>query len=146
MLSIMLASLMLATVAVPVDVQLALTPDDDLVRLRLCFSSAQPYPIAYQLEVHTLGRAGTSRSRQSGALTSGPVVQCPLNNRLGLPEGSRIEATLTWSIDGQAQPPLRQRYPATQPASPGSPEPDLPPLPRPLAPDELIVRVGSNLR
>ncbi len=146
MLTLTMATLMLATAATPVEARLELSPDNDRLNLQLCFSSEAPHQLTYHLEVRTHGRAGTSRSRQSGELTSGPVAQCPLNNRLGLPEGSRIEATLTWTIDGEEQTPLRQAYPTTQPTSPASPEPALPPLERPLGPDELIVTTGSHPR
>ncbi|WP_254621601.1 curli-like amyloid fiber formation chaperone CsgH [Stutzerimonas stutzeri] len=146
MLTLTLATLMLTTTAAPVQARLELSPDDDQLRLRLCFSSSQPHPLTYHLEVRTNGRAGTSRSRQSGELISGPMEQCPLNNRLGLADDSRIEATLTWTVDGQEQPPLHQAYPATQPASPVPPEPALPPLEEPRAPGELFVNADSHLR
>ena len=147
MLTPILAALMLTTAAAPVEARLELSPDDEQLRLRLCFSSAQPHPLTYQLEVLTRGRAGTSRSRQSGKLVSGPVTQCPLNNRLGLSEDSRVEATLTWAVDGEEQTPLHQAYPATQPAGPASsPEPVLPPSEGPRPPDELFVSADSDLR
>ena len=146
MLTLTLATLMLATDAAPVEAQLELSPDDDRLRLQLCFSSSEPHPLTYHLEVRTSGRAGTSRSRQSGKLISGPVAQCPLNNRLGLPEDSRIEATLTWSVDGEEQPPLHQAYPTTQPTGPAPPEPAPSPLEQPRAPDELFVSADSHLR
>ena len=98
--------------AAPVEARLELLPENDRLQLRLCFSSAAPHQLTYELEVRTIGRAGTSRSRQSGKLTSGPEVQCPLSNRIGLAEDSRIEATLTWSIDGEQQPAVHQAYPA----------------------------------
>ncbi|MCQ4328624.1 curli-like amyloid fiber formation chaperone CsgH [Stutzerimonas stutzeri] len=137
---------MLTTTAAPVEAQLELRPDDDRLRLRLCFSSPEPHPLVYHLEVRTSGRAGTSRSRQSGKLISGPVAQCPLNNRIGLSDGSQIEATLTWSVDGEEQTPLHQAYPATQPTSPASPQPAPSPLEQPRAPDELFVSADSHLR
>lgn len=146
MLTPILAALMLTTAAAPVEARLELSPDDDQLRLRLCFSSSQPRPLTYHLEVLTRGRAGTSRSRQSGELVSGPVEQCPLNNRLGLADDSRIEATLTWSVDGEEQPPLHQAYPATQPAGPVPPEPALPPLEGPRPSGELFVSADSDLR
>lgn len=109
-----LTSVLLATTATaaPVEARLELLPDQAQLQLRLCFSGAAAHQLTYELEVRTIGRAGTSRSRQSGKLTSGPEVQCPLNNRIGLAEDSRIEATLTWSIDGEQQPELHQAYPA----------------------------------
>ncbi|MCQ4316444.1 curli-like amyloid fiber formation chaperone CsgH [Stutzerimonas zhaodongensis] len=120
MLTTALATVLLATAAsaAPVEARLELLPDNDRLHLRLCFSSAKPHQLTYQLEVRTIGKAGTSRSRQSGRLTSGSEAQCPLNNRLGLAKDSRIEATLTWSVDGEEQPALHQAYPAVQPTSP----------------------------
>ncbi len=72
MLTPILATLMLTTAAAPVEARLELSPDDDQLRLRLCFSSAQPHPLTYQLEVLTSGRAGTSRSRNRASWSAGP--------------------------------------------------------------------------
>lgn len=137
-----LATVLLATAAAPVGVRLELLPDDSRLNVRLCFNSPEPHQLAYQLEVRTIGRAGTSRSRQSGKLTSGPEAKCPLNSRIGLANDSRIEATLTWSVDGEDQPALHQAYPSTQPTSP---TPSSPPSDQQAA-SELFVRTDSQLR
>lgn len=109
-----LAGVLLATTAVAgsVEPRLELVADQGRLNLRLCFSSATPHRIGFHLEVSTLGQAGTSRSRQSGELVSGPSLQCPLNNRFGLAADSRVEATVTWTVDDVEQPPLHQTYPA----------------------------------
>ena len=126
MLTVTLASWLLAAAATPVEAQLELSPESDgRLALRLCFSSPQPRQLAYRLEVKSTGAAGTSRTRQSGELVSNSAGQCPINNRLSLSPNGRIEATLDWSIDGQAQPTIHQSYPATQPASP-APQPQTP--------------------
>ncbi len=146
MLATALAAVLLATTAsaAPVEARLELLPEDTRLKLRLCFSSPEPRRLNYQLEVRTIGRAGTSRSRQSGQLTSGPEAQCPLNNRVGLAEDSRIEATLTWSIDGVEQPALHQAYPSTQSTTP-TPPPASPPS-EPLADTDLIAKSDSPQR
>jgi hypothetical protein len=146
MLTATLAAMMLASAAGPVDARLELLPEADRLNLRLCFSSAETHRLSYQLEVRSHGRAGTSRSRQSGELTSGPETQCPLNNRLGIAPDSRIEATVTWSIDGEQQTPLHQSYPATEPAD--STPPPASPLPAGPEPAEgaMVVRADSDLR
>lgn len=147
MLTTALATVLLAAAAsaAPVEARLELRPDDDRLHLRLCFNSAEPHQLTYQLEVRTIGRAGTSRSRQSGKLTSGPEAQCPLNNQLGLADDSRIEATLTWSVDGEEQPALHQAYPSAQPTSPGTPTPSSPPNDQQTA-SSLNVRADSYPR
>lgn len=114
MVTVTLAALLLAAAA-PVAARLELSPDDNRLNLRLCFSSEEAHQLTYNLDVSTIGRAGTSRSRQSGKLTSGPEAQCPLNNRIGLAEDSRIEATLIWTVDGEEQTPLHETYPPAQP-------------------------------
>lgn len=133
MLTNALATVLIATAATaaPVEARLELQPDNDRLQLRLCFTSPEAHRLTYQLEVRTIGQAGTSRSRQSGQLTSGPETQCPLNNRVGLAADSRIEATLTWSVDGEEQPALHHAYPerADGPASGSQPDrqnPDTP--------------------
>jgi len=127
MLTVTLASWLLAAAPTPVEAQLELSPESDgRLALRLCFSSQQPHQLTYRLEVKSTGAAGTNRTRQSGELVSSSASQCPINNRLGLSADGRVEATLDWSIDGQTQPTLNQSYPATQPASP-APQP--PPSP-----------------
>lgn len=146
MLPLTLVTLMLTTAAAPVEARLELTPDNDRLNLRLCFSSSAPHLLTYHLDVRTSGQAGTSRSRQSGELVSGPELQCPLNNRLSLSNDSRVETTLTWSIDGEEQTPLQKSYPTTQPTAPAPTEPALPPFDYPSAPAELIVTTGSHLR
>lgn len=114
-----LAGLLTAAAAAPVAARLELHPEgDDRLALRLCFTSAQAHSLSYQIEVRSSGTAGTSRSRQSGELTSGPALQCPINNRIGLAADTQVQATLNWSIDGQPQSPIEQQYPAVQPASP----------------------------
>lgn len=129
MLTTALATVLLATAAsaAPAEARLELLPDDKRLDVRLCFNSPEPHQLSYQLEVRTIGRAGTSRSRQSGKLTSGPEAKCPLNSRIGLANDSRIEATLTWTVDGEEQPALHQAYPSAQPTSPGTPTPSSPP-------------------
>ncbi|MFL9813582.1 hypothetical protein D7241_10020 [Stutzerimonas sp. VN223-3] len=135
--AVTLASLLLASGALPVAARLELTPEgNDRLALRLCFSSPQAHNLSYSLEVRTSGKAGTSRSRHSGALVSGPAAQCPLNNRLGLSADSRVDATLEWSIDGQPQPPLQQSYPAARPASPEAAPDEPPPMELELQPIE----------
>lgn len=141
MLTVTLAAMLLASAAGPVDARLELLPEADRLNLRLCFNSAEAHRLSYQLEVRSIGRAGTSRSRQSGELTSGPEMQCPLNNRLGIAPDSHIEATVTWTVDGQAQTPLHQSYPSTEPA--GSPPPA--PHQSPAA-DAMVAKTDSNLR
>ena len=147
MLTTALATVLLATAATaaPVEARLELLPEDSRLNLRLCFSSAAPHQLTYQLEVRTIGRAGTSRSRQSGQLTSGPEAQCPLNNRVGLAEDSRIEATLSWTVDGEEQPAVHQVYPSTQPTSP-SPQPPASPPSEPLPDGHLVVKSDSDVR
>lgn len=134
-----------ATAAAPVEARLELLPDNGHLNLRLCFSSANPHQLTYHLEVRSLGRAGTSRSRQSGKLVSGPEAQCPLNNRLSLAADSSIEATVTWAVDGEEQTPLHQVYPPAQPTSPAPPPPGSPTERQPEA-DELIVTANSHPR
>lgn len=141
MLTATLASMLLASAAVPVDARLELVPEADRLNLRLCFSSAEAHKLSYHLEVRAQGRAGTSRSRQSGELTSAPRAQCPLNNWLGVAPDSYIEATVTWTIDGEEQTPLHQSYPSTEPA--GSPTPA--PRQSPAA-ESMVARTDSNLR
>lgn len=147
MLTTALATVLLATAATaaPVEARLELRPEDNRLNLRLCFISAAHHQLTYQLEVRAIGRAGTSRSRQSGKLVSGPEAQCPLNQGIGLADDSRIEATLTWSVDGEEQPAVHHSHPSTQPASPAPPTPASPPS-EPLADGELIVRGDSPLR
>jgi len=140
MLTATLAAMLLATATGPVDARLELLPEADRLNLRLCFSSDEPHRLSYQLEVVSKGSAGTSRSRQSGELTSGPETQCPLNNRLGIATDSHIEATVIWSIDGQQQTPLHQTYPSTEPAG------SAPPAQGPAPDGTLVVRADSNLR
>ena len=142
MLTATLAAMLLASAAGPVDARLELVPEADRLNLRLCFSSAKVHKLSYQLEVRAQGRAGTSRSRQSGELISGPETQCPLNNRLGVAPDSQIEATVTWSVDGQQQAPLHQSYPATQPTDSAPSAPDS----TPAAADHLFVKADSNRR
>ena len=141
MLTATLAAMLLAS-AGPVDARLELLPEADRLNVRLCFSSAEPHRLSYQLEVRSKGHAGTSRSRQSGELTSGPETQCPLNNRLGIAPDSQIEATVTWSVDGQQQVPLHQTYPASQPTDSAPSAPDS----TPAAADHLFVRADPNRR
>ncbi len=141
MLTATLAAMLLASAAGPVDARLELVPEADRLNLRLCFSSAKVHKLSYQLEVRAQGRAGTSRSRQSGELTSAPQTQCPLNNWLGVAPDSHIEATVTWTIDGEGQTPLHQSYPSTEPA--GSPTPA--PRQSPAA-ESMVARTDSNLR
>lgn len=141
MLTATLAAMLLASATGPVDARLELRPEADRLNLRLCFTSAEAHRLSYQLEVVSKGRAGTSRSRQSGELTSGPETQCPLNNRLGIATDSHIEATVTWSVDGQQQTPLHQTYPSTEPA--GSAPPAQSPTP---GTDTSVVMADSNLR
>ena len=141
MLTATLAAMLLAS-AGPVDARLELLPEADRLNVRLCFSSAEPHRLSYQLEVRSKGHAGTSRSRQSGELTSGPETQCPLNNRLGIAPDSQIEATVTWSVGGQQQVPLHQTYPASQPTDSAPSAPDS----TPAAADHLFVKVDSNRR
>ncbi len=141
MLTATLAAMLLASAAGPVDARLELLPEADRLNLRLCFSSAEAHRLNYQLEVRSQGRAGTSRSRQSGSLISGPEIQCPLNNRLGIAPDSHIEATVTWTIDGHEQTPLRQSYPSSEPADSPTPAPRQSP-----AADAMVVKTDSNLR
>lgn len=129
MLSITLAAMLLAAAPSPVDAQLELKPDGDgRVSVRLCFTSAQPHHLRYQLEVTSIGSAGTNRSRQSGELTSSAAPQCPLNNRISVSENGRLEATLNWSVDGQPQPSVKRTYPqassADQKRQPVPPSPE----------------------
>lgn len=143
-----LAGVLLA--AGPVTARLELTPDQgDRLALRLCFSSPQAHHLRYRLEVRSSGKAGTSRSSQSGELTSGPTPQCPLNNRLALNPDTQIQATLEWSLDGQPQPPIQQRYPTAQPtgptpAEPAPGEPVLPGIGVPEADEELMARTDPD--
>lgn len=129
MLTVTLATWLLATASIPVEAQLELSPDgNDHLALRLCFNGQQTHQLHYRLEVKSSGPAGTSRTRQSGKLASGNGIQCPISNRLSAPASGSVEATLEWSIDGRAQPTLQQSYPVTQPTSPvpqpQSPQPD----------------------
>ncbi len=126
MLSVVtLASWLVASGVLPVVARLDLTEQsNERLALRLCFRSEQPHQVAYRIEVTSRGSAGTSRSRQSGELTSGPTEQCPISNRLSRAADTRIEATVDWTLDGQPQPPLQQRYPTDpidEPDEPGSP-------------------------
>lgn len=114
MLSVTLAALLLAANASPVDAQLELQPEGNgQVSVRLCFSSAQPHQVRYQLEVTAVGSAGTNRTRQSGELSSGSDRRCPLNNRVSVSQTGQLEAVLSWSVDGQPQAPLQRSYPTT---------------------------------
>lgn len=141
-----LAGVLLAAGTPPATARLELAPDgDDRLALRLCFSSAEAHQLSYRLEVRSSGKAGTSRSSQSGELTSGPTLQCPLNSRLGLNPDTQIQATLEWSLDGQPQPPIQQQYPTAQPAGPTPPEPvpgepTLPGIGAPAEDGELMAR------
>lgn len=139
MLSVTLATWLLAAAATPVDVQLELKPEQNgQVSLRLCFSSQQPHQVRYELEVTAVGSAGTNRTRQSGELSSNNSRQCPLNNRVSVSENGRLEATLSWSIDGQPQPPMQRSYPETTPAGP-SPQPQSTPPGEPAQDAERLV-------
>jgi hypothetical protein len=122
MLSVTLAALLLAGASTPVDAQLELKPEGNgQVSVRLCFSSEQPHQVHYQLEVTSIGSAGTNRTRQSGELSSHNDRRCPLSNRVSVSENGRLEATLSWSIDGQPQPPLQRSYPAAAPTHQATP-------------------------
>jgi len=128
MLSVTLATWLLAAAPSPVDAQLELTPDGSgRVSLRLCFSSQQPHQLRYQLEVTSTGSAGTNRSRQAGELVSGGNRQCPLSNRVSISEEGRLEVVLNWSIDGQPQPPVQRSYPQAMPTAPDSKPQSTPP-------------------
>ena len=61
MLTATLAAMLLAS-AGPVDARLELLPEADRLNLQLCFSSAEPHRLSYQLEVRSKGHAGTSRT------------------------------------------------------------------------------------
>lgn len=123
MLTMTLASWLLAAAPAMVEAQLDLIAESqDRLALRLCFSSSQAHQIEYRLEVATTGAAGTSRTRQSGKLTSRSDNQCPINNRLGLSANGRVEATMDWWVDGQAQPKIQRSHPAMQPTRPGPPQ------------------------
>ncbi len=123
MLSVVtLTSWLVASGVLPVVARLDLTEQSsDRLALRLCFRSEQPHKLTYRIEVTSRGTAGTSRSRQSGELTSGPAEQCPISNRLSRAADTRIEATVDWTLDGQPQPQLQQRYPADPTDEPGEP-------------------------
>lgn len=108
-----LAGWLAASNGLPVSARLELAAEGaHHLALRLCFTSQERHNLRYQLDVRTSGTAGTSRSQQSGELTTGSDMQCPINNRLGLSADTRVQATLNWSIDGQPQPEVEQFYPA----------------------------------
>lgn len=143
--AVTLASWLAASGALPVAARLELAPEgSDRLALRLCFSSPESHHLSYRMEVRTIGQAGTSRSQQSGELTSGPAVQCPVSNRLGYAADTRVEATLEWSIDGQPQPPLQQHYPPAKPAGTAPAEPATPSLELPQEDAELMARTGHE--
>lgn len=122
-----LASWLLAAAPAMVEAQLELIAEgQDHLALRLCVSSPQAHQVEYRLEVATTGAAGTSRTRQSGKLTSRSDNQCPINNRLGLSANGRVDATLDWWVDGQAQPRLQRSHPPAQPTGPTPPPPSPP--------------------
>lgn len=145
MLSVTLAALLLAAASTPVDAQLELKSEGNgQVSVQLCFTSAQPHQVRYQLEVTSIGSAGTNRTRQSGELSSSNDRSCPLNNRVSVSENGRLEATLSWSIDGQPQPPMQRSYPEAVPASP-TPEPQATPPGEPAEdPERLVASVRQT--
>lgn len=141
MLTVTLASWLMAAAPAPVEARLDLNPEgEDRLALRLCFSSAQAHRVEYRLEVSTTGAAGTSRTRQSGELISRSDSQCPINNRLGLSANGRVEATMDWWVDGQAQPKIQRSHPATQPTRPGPP-PEPPQQDKPRDAEALVASV-----
>lgn len=66
--------------------------------LRLCFDAPSP-AIRYELQLTAQGPAGRSRSRHSGVADR----PCPVLSRLNLPAETRVEAHLTWWLDGVEQ-------------------------------------------
>jgi hypothetical protein len=87
----------------------AVTPDFEIRQLApqqaqvsLCFIGTGQ-ALRFELVVIASGPAGRSRSSQSGQLRAAAVPACPVNNRIGVPASSQVEARLRWWLDGIEQ-------------------------------------------
>jgi hypothetical protein len=115
MLTMTLATWLLAAAPAPTDAavnaSLALQPvADDRLSLALCFTGSGQQ-VRFRLKVRSSGSAGSAQTAQSGTLIASPTEQCPLRNRLGIADDTRVEAELQWWIDDAEQPPILRSYP-----------------------------------
>jgi len=95
----------------PVAVSFELQPaEQSRLSLALCFKGSGQQ-VRFRLKVRSSGRAGNAQTAQSGTLIATPTQQCPLNNRLGIADDTRVEAELQWWIDDAEQPPILRSYP-----------------------------------
>ncbi|MCQ4295994.1 hypothetical protein NAU58_10430 [Pseudomonas stutzeri] len=115
MLTMTLAAWLLAATPAPADApvhaSLELQPvEDHRLSLALCFKGSGQQ-VRFRLKVRSSGKAGNAQTTQGGTLTATATQQCPLSNRLGITEDSRVEAELHWWIDDAEQPPILRSYP-----------------------------------
>ncbi|MBK3869008.1 hypothetical protein GFL09_15165 [Pseudomonas stutzeri] len=115
MLTMTLTTWLLAAAPVPADapvaVSLELQPAErSRLALALCFKGSGQQ-VRFRLKIRSSGRAGSAQTAQSGTLLATPTQQCPLNNRLGVAEDTRVEAELQWWIDDVEQLPILRNYP-----------------------------------
>ncbi|AGA88356.1 hypothetical protein [Stutzerimonas stutzeri] len=117
MLTMTLATWLLAAAAptdAAVNASLDLQPvADDRLSLALCFKGSGQQ-VRFRLKVRSSGKAGSAQTAQSGTLIASPTEQCPLNNRLGIADDTRVEAELQWWIDDAEQPPMLRSYPSDE--------------------------------
>jgi len=115
MLTMTLATWLLAATPAPaegaVNASLELQPvEQNRLSLALCFKGSGQQ-VRFRLKVRSSGSAGNSQTAQSGTLIATETRQCPLSNRLGIADGTRVEAELQWWIDDAEQPPMLRSYP-----------------------------------
>ncbi|WP_313056075.1 hypothetical protein [Pseudomonas lopnurensis] len=111
MLTMTLATWLLAATPTPVEASLELQPiDTRRLALALCFKGSGQR-VRFRLLVRSSGAAGNSQTAQSGTLVAGEAPQCPLRNRFGIAADSRVEAELQWWIDEAEQPAILRSYP-----------------------------------
>ncbi|MCQ4263123.1 hypothetical protein CXK91_09110 [Stutzerimonas stutzeri] len=115
MLTMTLATWLLAATPAPaegaVNASLELQPvEQNRLSLALCFKGSGQQ-VRFRLKVRSSGSAGNSQTAQSGTLIATETQQCPLSNRLGIADGTRVEAELQWWIDDAEQPPMLRSYP-----------------------------------
>jgi len=115
MLTMTLATWLLAATPAPaegaVNASLELQPvEQNRLSLALCFKG-NGQQVRFRLKVRSSGSAGNSQTAQSGTLIATETQQCPLSNRLGIADGTRVEAELQWWIDDAEQPPMLRSYP-----------------------------------
>ena len=118
MLTMTLATWLLAAAPAPTDAAVNASLDlqpvaDDRLSLALCFKGSGQQ-VRFRLKVRSSGRAGSAQTAQSGTLIASPTEQCPLRNRLGIADDTRIEAELQWWIDDAEQPPILRSYPSDE--------------------------------